>query len=292
MHNLSAGGSFDIVAKGFLHTASADSNAISSTIPFTSNVLTATIDGAAASKVRRDFHEHAKRSIIQLDCSSDKRTSSITALRNCADLANAALIAALANFEAPLKAYFKDTSTATRNAVVAVYSAAAAECASSTSGAAREHCVDLYGACVPHVLAYAAISETTGESWIVNCPLFFTLPALTSTCHGQDQAMATLHETTHLKQIKGTTDHVYGDEAVKKLSAAQALENADTFGYFANGKNPFIVGCSCGMLICFSYPLWVQLRARRIDRRMWWKWLDGVSDCFSRSFACIFVLQL
>jgi len=33
---------------------------------------------------------------------------------------------------------------------------------------------------------------------IVNCPLYYSaLPALTSTCHAQDQATTTLHEMTH-----------------------------------------------------------------------------------------------
>ena len=229
VHDLSAGGEYDIVAKGVLHTADASSNAISGAIPFSSNVLKTTVDAAAAAKARRDFHEHAKRQVIQSDCTGSKRTSSVNALSNCASLANSARTAALSGSASLLNAYFKSSSTSTRNAVAAVYSSVSGECDSSTSGVSREYCTDVYGACSSNVLAYTLPSQ----SYIVNCNLYFSaLPALTKTCHAQDQATTTLHETTHLRQIKGTQDLAYGDSAAKQLSASQALNNADTFGMF------------------------------------------------------------
>jgi hypothetical protein len=70
------------------------------------------------------------------------------------------------------------------------------------------------------------------------------LPALTKSCHAQDQATTTLHEVTHLSQIKGTQDLGYGYSAAIRLSATQALNNADSYALFANGEfvvKPF--GC-------------------------------------------------
>ena len=256
VHDLSAGGSYDFVANGVLHTAEADSNSISGGIPYTSNVLTTTVDGAAASKVRRDFHEHAKRQIVQSDCTSTRRTATTTALTNCVSVANGARTAALSGAAAKMTEYFKSSTTTTRNAVAAVFQRVSGECDSSTSGVSREYCTDVYGACSSNVLAYTLPSQ----SYMVNCPLYFSaLPALTRSCHAQDQATTTLHETTHLTQIQGTQDLAYGYAAVTRLSAAQATKNADTFATFANGM--FYLSCHPGKDLnadlFFSYLRWL-----------------------------------
>ena len=258
MHDLSAGGSFDFVAKGTFHTANADSNVIEDAIQFTSNVLTTSVNSAKASKVRRDFHEHAKRQIVQSDCTGSKLSATDNALSNCLAVANGARTAAtsgsatkvslppfvsLISFPPPKKhllkltipsqfsEYFKTTSSSTRSAVASVYQRIAGECDSSTSGVSREYCTDVYGACSSNVLAYTLPSQ----SYMVNCPIYFSaLPGLTRTCHAQDQATTTLHETTHLTQIQGTQDLGYGYAAVTRLSAAQATQNADTFALYAN----------------------------------------------------------
>ena len=266
VHDLSAGGEFDVVAKGVLQTAEEGSNEISDAIPFTSNVLKTTIDGAVASKVRRDFHEHSKRQVVQSDCTSSRRTASVNALSNCATLSNAARTAALSGSATPLNSYFKSSSTSTRNAVAAVYQAVSGECDSSTSGVSREYCTDVYGACSSNVLAYTLPSQ----SYIVNCPLYFSaLPALTRTCHAQDQATTTLHETTHLSQIKGTQDLAYGDAAAKRLSASQALNNADTFALYANGTC-FYYDLDLLKLICCSNLCWWKLQLRAGSKKRSW----------------------
>lgn len=66
---------------------------------------------------------------------------------------------------------------------------------------------------------------------MVNCPLYFSaLSPLSRTCHAQDQATTTLHETTHLSQIAGTDDYsTYGYSGVRGLSASQNLRHADTY---------------------------------------------------------------
>lgn len=56
-------------------------------------------------------------------------------------------------------------------------------------------------------------------------------------CHAQDQATTTLHEVTHLSEIKGTDDNGYGYAAATALSASRALNNADTYALFANGRS-------------------------------------------------------
>lgn len=105
------------------------------------------------------------------------------------------------------------------------------ECGSTTSGSTDYHCSDIYGGCSSNVLAYTVPSVGV----IVNCPLYFSaLPALTSSCHAQDQATTTLHEMTHA--VCGTDDLAYGYSAAVQLSASQSVNNADSYALYANGK--------------------------------------------------------
>jgi hypothetical protein len=76
-------------------------------------------------------------------------------------------------------------------------------------------------------------------NFITYCPIFFSaLPALTSSCHAQDQATTVLHESTHAPGVysPGTQDNGYGYAAATALSANAALNNADSYALYANGK--------------------------------------------------------
>lgn len=234
MHDLSSGGSFDVKVSGSLQYADADSVELKGTIPFSSNIVTASVDGAAASQARRSFHE--KRSVVQSDCTSTKGTATRTAMTNCRALALAASQAASSGAAAKMTEYFKSSTSSTRSTVANVFAKIASECGSTTGGYARYYCSDVYSACSSGVLAYTLPSA----SYMVNCPLYFSgLSALSKTCHAQDQATTTLHEVTHLSQIKGTTDQsgCYGYSCVKSLTASQNLNHADTYALFANGEN-------------------------------------------------------
>ncbi|KDN63281.1 putative metalloproteinase [Colletotrichum sublineola] len=229
VHDLSAGGKFDVAAKGSFSFANADSNEIAGTASFNSNILSVEVDGAAAAKVRRDFHEDIKRTVVQSDCTGTQRTATTTALSNCRALAAAASSAAASGSAAKMTEYFKSSSASTRSTVAAVFGRVASECGSTTSGVSRQYCTDIYPACSSGVIAYTLPSQ----SYMVNCPYFFnSLTALSRTCHAQDRATTALHEVTHLTQIKGTTDQssCYGYSCVQSLSAAQNLNHADTYG--------------------------------------------------------------
>lgn len=231
LHDLGSGGSFDIASTGVLSTAAVDSTEITGAVPFSSNTITANIDGAEAEKVRSDF---IKRSAVQTDCTGSKKTASVNALANCRTLAQAAYNAASSN-TAKVQEYFKSTSSSTISRVRSVFSKVISECGSSTSGVSKTYCTDVYGnGCASNVLAYTLPSG----SYIVNCPIYFSaLPALTKSCHAQDQATTTLHESTHLSQIGGTDDLGYGYAAATRLSTSSALNNADSYALFANGRS-------------------------------------------------------
>ncbi|KAH8893979.1 hypothetical protein GQ53DRAFT_644593 [Thozetella sp. PMI_491] len=239
VHDLSAGGEFDISTSGALSYAELDSTELTGAVTYSSNVVTASVDGTAAAKVRRDFHEHAKRQVVQSDCTGTKLTATKNALTNCRAVAAAASAAAASGSADKMTEYFKSSTSTTRSTVAGVFGKIVTECGSSTSGVSKQYCSDVYGACSSGVLAYTLPSA----SYMVNCNLYFTgLSALSGTCHAQDQATTTLHETTHLTQIKGTTDQngCYGYSCVRSLTAAQNLNHADTYALFANAIH---VGC-------------------------------------------------
>ncbi|KAJ8112042.1 hypothetical protein OPT61_g5502 [Boeremia exigua] len=229
-HDLSAGGDFKVLTEGAFAYANLDSTEIAGAVPFISNSVNAAVNGEQAGKVRRDYLELAKRTVVQTDCTGTRRTATTTALTNCASLARTAATNAQSN-DAKMTEYFKSATTATKNAVATVFNNIATQCGSSTSGNSRYYCTDILGACSSGVLAYTAPST----SQMVNCPLFFTgLTALSRTCHAQDQATTVLHEMTHLTQVKGTSDYGgYGYNFVRSLSASQNLNHADTYTLFA-----------------------------------------------------------
>ncbi|KAI0164104.1 neutral protease 2-like protein [Xylariaceae sp. FL1272] len=232
LHDLSAGGEFDIVADGVLSYASADSTKINGVVSYSSNTVTANIDAAKAVESRSNF---VKRTAVQSgSCTGTKLTATNTAISNCRTLAAAASSAARTN-TAKLQEYFKSTTVGTT--VAGVFAKVVTECGSTSSGYSDTYCTDVYGACSSNVLAYTVPSL----SIIVNCPLYFSaLSAVTRTCHGQDQATTTIHETTHLTQVKGTQDLGYGYSAATSLSSTNALNNADSYALFANA---IYVGC-------------------------------------------------
>ncbi|KAH9903923.1 neutral protease [Xylariomycetidae sp. FL2044] len=232
LHDLSAGGAFNLVADGVLSYATLNTTEIEGVIPYSSNTITANVDGAKAAAARTSFIQ--KRTDIQSDCTGTQLTRTTTAVSNCRALAAQASSAARTN-TAKINEYFKSTSVGTQ--VASVFAAVVSECGSTSSGVSDTYCSDVYRACSSNVLAYTLPSG----SFIVNCPLYFSaLSPLTSTCHGQDQATTTLHEVTHLTQIAGTNDNGYGYAAATALSSRQALNNADSYALFANA---IYVGC-------------------------------------------------
>jgi deuterolysin len=233
-HDLSAGGDFKVLTEGAFAYANLDSTEIAGAVPFISNSVQAAVNGEQAGKIRRDYQELAKRTVVQSDCTGTRRTATITALNNCASLARTAATNAQSN-NAKMTEYFKSSTTSTKNTVATVFNNIASQCGSTTSGSSRYYCSDILSACSNGVLAYTY----PATSQMVNCPLFFSgLSALSSTCHAQDQATTVLHEMTHLTSVKGTSDYGgYGYNFVRSLSASQNLNHADTYTLFAQGKS-------------------------------------------------------
>jgi deuterolysin len=229
LHPLNDGGDFDVFAKGLLPYAEEASTELTGSLDYESNKLTMSIDGAQAATVAKAI---VKRTTIGSSCTGSKLSAVRTALSNCARLATSAASAASSGTK--LSTYFKSTSSSTSSTVAARLRAVASDCGGSSSKTST-NCNDPYQGCSDNVLAYTVPSA----NFITYCPIYFSdLPALASGCHDQDQATTTLHEETHAPGVysPGTQDLGYGYSAASRLSSSQALNNADTYALYANGK--------------------------------------------------------
>jgi deuterolysin len=232
LHTLDDGGDFDVFAKGLLPFAEVNSTELSGSLDYESNKLTMSIDGAVAATVAKAL---SKRTVVGSSCTGTKLSAVRTALSNCQRLATSAASAAAAGTK--LTTYFKSATTSTKNTVAARLRAVASDCGGSGS-ATTTNCNDPYQGCSSNVLAYTVPSL----NFITYCGIFFSgLPALSSSCHAQDQATTALHEETHAPGVysPGTDDLGYGYSAASKLSTSQALNNADSYALYANGKSTF-----------------------------------------------------
>jgi len=227
LHSLSEGGEFDVFSAGSIPYAAEGSTELAGSFAYESNKLALSVDGALASTVAKAVE---KRTVIGSSCTGTKLSTVRTALSNCARLATSAASAASAGTK--LDTYFKSTASSTKSTVSARLRAVSSDCGGSGS-ATSTNCNDPYGGCSSNVLAYTVPSQ----NFITYCPLFFSaLPALATTCHGQDQATTALHEETHAPGVysPGTDDLGYGYAAATRLSTRDALNNADSFALYAN----------------------------------------------------------
>ncbi|KAJ8119130.1 hypothetical protein OPT61_g17 [Boeremia exigua] len=228
LHSLNDGGDFDVFASGVIPYAEENSTELSGTLPYDSEKLTISVDGAQAARVNKAL-DLSKRTSVRSSCTGTKLTSVKTALTNCNKLATSAASAASAGTK--LDTYFKSTAASTKTTVSGRLTAIARDCGSTTA-TTTTNCDDQYSGCSSNVLAYTVPST----SYITYCPIFFSaLPALSTTCHGQDQATTVLHEEAHANSVysPGTDDLGYGFTAASRLTTAQALNNADSFALLA-----------------------------------------------------------
>lgn len=240
LYGLDASGLYDINAVGSFRFAELNSTELvqGGRLSFTSNHLSLTVDGAKASQVTKAIHAAlASRSTIQSDCSASQKTTIADGERRCAAQANAAATAALSGSATKFQEYFKSTATKDRQLVANRLKAVAKECTSTPGGILAVHCADVYNFCTSNTFAYT-VSEDDAVVW---CNQYWTHATETTQCHGDDKAGTTIHEYTHASSVfsPGTEDNAYGYADCMQLSRAEALNNADTYEYFANGKAPF-----------------------------------------------------
>lgn len=169
LHDLSAGGEFNITTEGSLRYAKVGDNKIAGQVVHGSNTIQVNVDGAQAARVHSEHHasEKAKRIVIQSDCSSSQKSVVNAALNIAKSYAQKAQSAASAGTK--LQEYFKSTSSSTASTVAGVFSKIANNIVNSgTSGAAKLYCTDVGRWCTDGVVAYTQ----PGSNEYVSRPVF------------------------------------------------------------------------------------------------------------------------
>jgi deuterolysin len=174
-----------------------------------------------------------KRDVSYSSCSSSQTSALKTSVSDAISLAAAAYTAAGSAADY-FTVWFKSTSEESK--VQSIYN----DVKGVRTTSPKISCTDIYGDCSDgSALLYTVPSANT----IVPCPNngFWDFPEYASTCADDDydKAGSILHEMTHLY---GTGDYAYGPDAAKRLSAAQAAANADTYEMYAGSVR--LGGCN------------------------------------------------
>ncbi|KAM0715581.1 hypothetical protein Q7P37_009079 [Cladosporium fusiforme] len=234
IYELAESGAYDVSAAGsFLYAPLNSTELTGEVLPFASEHISVDVVYEKAHTVGKAIDRLQKRTVVQSDCTGTRLSTVQNALRSCSSLASAAATAATSGNAARFSTFFGNSN---RNTVAARFRAVANDCGSTNSGNTRTYCTDIYGACSGGVLAYAL----PALNYIAYCPSFFNqLPPRSGSCYAQDQATTVLHESTHAPGVysPGTVDNAYGYAASTRLSASQALLNADSYALFADSVN-------------------------------------------------------
>lgn len=159
VHDMSAGGVFEVIAEGAIPVATAGSTKLSAkTVRYQSNKLSMTVDPVHASNVEPAIKVLNKRTIVS-SCSGDEQNALISALADVTNLANAAADAALNGDAGKFNEYFMTTDAGARQTVSDRLAGVAAQGASTTDGTTSYYCDDIATYCDPNVLAYTLPSQ-------------------------------------------------------------------------------------------------------------------------------------
>jgi len=232
VYDLSAGGSFDFLARATFSLAELDSTAITKTFLVESNTITAIVDGSEAAAAQQADASRDMHSLIKdIGCSDDQMAMLNAAREFCRERAHAAYYTA-SEPDSPafskVREFFKDESKMARDKIAEFFATTYWDCDTPFVEGGRHFCSD----CSDYpVVAYA----DTARGRAGYCPIYFEFDAQNEGCHDADRPHVLMHELSHL--FAGTTDTVYGYENLIKLSSSQALNNADTYAHFAKGKS-------------------------------------------------------
>jgi deuterolysin len=227
------GGTYTISTSDVIEYAFMNSTSIEGVIPYASNELTVEITEDEISKHSPAIKPMALDKRTQVSsCSGAQGRALRAAIDYTVGLASNAATAASSGSTQKFQEYFRTTSANGRSTVANRFEAIAQEASSQTSGASAYHCTDVLDACSPGVIAYTSPAQNI----IANCDIFYQLPAVSRGCGDQSQAATVLHEFTHAPGIfpPGTQDFAYGYSASTRLSAQQAINNADNYALYAD----------------------------------------------------------
>ncbi|KID72730.1 uncharacterized protein G6M90_00g092900 [Metarhizium brunneum] len=180
-----------------------------------------------------------KRASVEGDC--DQKAAIETALKSCADYANAAVEELKKKDSQLFEFFFKKENDGQRDKIAKRYEQIAAECGAAQGGKISVTCKEVIGSCtVPETgqdataVADTKVGDRLGTR-VQLCKPFFNLRE--GGCGQFDRPSTLVHELSH--SLVGTKDFKasYGLKAIQGLTAAQNLEHADTYGFFSQAAS-------------------------------------------------------
>ncbi|PGH08143.1 hypothetical protein GX51_01296 [Blastomyces parvus] len=236
-HNLLEGGTYIVSAEGVFPISDPKFTSIVGVIPYKSNELKIEVDGKQASSVfsaRANKHDHLARraDFNNGDCTDHQKAVIAGALKRASSIAGEASNAALSGDVRVFQQYFRTTDPAIRQQVSDRFGAIANEACSAEGGVVKYQCDDEMDVCRPGTVAYAL----SGSNVVVNCPVYYSVAAVSQECDAGDQALTVIHELSHIDAVyyPATTDLAYGEDASMALNADMAVRNADSYTFYAN----------------------------------------------------------
>lgn len=209
-------------------------NEVSNSVDFTPDQ--STVAGQLVTRdlaVEKSNSRIKARSVSYSGCTSAQTTALETSVSDAISMSSAAKTAAASSLYY-YTTWFRSTSVLTK--VQTIYQ----DVVGIQTTSPTISCKDTYGDCAD---GSALLYTIPSAKVIVPCPSngFWGFDELAPTCtdFDYDRAGSILHEATHLY---GTDDYAYGPTAAKKLSAAQAAANADTYEMYAGSVR--LKGCS------------------------------------------------
>lgn len=238
LYDVSKGGQFSLQSEGVLSFGAPGGRSLIGSISYTSNLLNVNVNGTEATEARALSPLHQKRAlvdkriVVQSDCSGDRHQTILTGLFMCTIYADAAFNKTVApDANDKMLEYFKRADADTKIHVANGFLKIRNVCGQYTSGDANLFCTDQFNGCHGDTGAYTIPSSSN----MVFCPGFFDWHADTPQgCHNPDLGTTVLHEVSHLRQTLATDDYgTYGYDGLRRLSADQNLNHADTYTYYA-----------------------------------------------------------
>ncbi|KAL2813518.1 Deuterolysin metalloprotease family-domain-containing protein [Aspergillus granulosus] len=220
-YTLSAGQEYTAVANGVLEYTTLTNKKKFHTFVYESNNITFT----APAEVKR------LKARTTLDCSNDEYNEKVqNAISRAAKMATAGAADARNGASDNFQKFFFTTDQDALDEVAGRLEAIAEE--ATTTGVMTYYCAPRsQDDCSGNVAAMTYPSENI----IVNCDLYYDTEASSNWCGYLDQGGIALHEYTHASGVysPGTEDVVYGYDSVQTLDTTSALNNADSYAYYA-----------------------------------------------------------
>ncbi|EFR03239.1 neutral protease 2 [Nannizzia gypsea CBS 118893] len=237
VHNLKRSGKYTLSARGAVPVAEGDDTAIIDHVYYQSNDLTMEIDARKAALIPRAFEDTHfagtlnRRGGLNSTCSPRRYQVIKRALNDARMIASSASKAVSSNPE-KFREFFGTTDPNAMKQVSERLMAIAQ--ASVENGPIKWHCFDSRGRCEQNVVAYTLPSRNE----VFPCMPFFTESDFTNKCHAQDKPTTLIHEAAHNPSVVQPfcRDHGYGYDHVSRLPPRLALQNADNYSIYAQGK--------------------------------------------------------